>query len=353
MIVFNKTHRITSLDGLRGIAILFVLVFHTFAHWGQVIPWTTFADFPFFKYGSFGVELFFLISGFVIYMTLENSQTLNQFLFRRWLRLFPAMLIASLFIYSTSFYLIERPFGSINFIDIFPGLLFIDPLIINKFQLFLKFNPIEGSFWSLYVEVKFYLLFGLLYFINKRSALLNLIVIFLISFVFKIGQQLSFFSFSAPINFFINDLLSLQYFGSFCVGACLYRALNASSQKHIFLSIILMFPTALILFNHYDEILISLLVYLFFLLTLLNKKVAHIVSNRYLIFCGFISYPLYLIHENSIIALTVKTHNVFPFIPNYLTPLPGILFILFVSFLIANYVEPFSKKYLSYLSNKS
>ena len=352
-IIFNNTQRISSLDGLRGIAIFFVLVFHTFAHWGQVIPWATFSDFPLFKYGSFGVELFFLISGFVIYMTLEKTLTLSEFLFRRWLRLFPAMLIATLFIYATSFYLKERPFGQINFIDIFPGLLFIDPNIINKLQYFFKLDPFEGSFWSLYVEVKFYILFGILYFINKKSALLNLIAIFLIAFTCKILQQLLFLSFPPFINFFIYDFLSLQYFGSFCVGACLYRALNEASQKFIVLSFILMIPTALIIFTEYDDYLISAIVYLFFLLTLFNIKVAHLVGNQYLTFLGFISYPLYLIHENSLVALTVKTHNFFLFIPDFLTPFPGIFFILLVSYLIAKYCEPFFKNYMSSLFKKS
>jgi hypothetical protein len=352
-VIVNNTHRVISLDGLRGIAIFFVVVFHTFAHWGNVIPWATFSEFPFFKYGSFGVELFFLISGFVIYMTLEKTQNLYEFLFRRWLRLFPAMLFASIFIYATSFYFIERPFGQVNVVDIFPGLLFIDPNIINKFQNFTKFVPIEGSFWSLYVEVKFYVIFGFLYFINKKSALFNLIAIFLITFLYNICQQISLFSFIPSVNFFIYDLLSLQYFGSFCVGACLYRALNESNQKFITLSFILMFPTTLIIFNKYDDFFVSALVYLFFLLTLLNRKVAHFVSNQYLTFLGFISYPLYLLHENSLIALTIKTHNFLFFIPDFLTPLPGIFLILLVSFLIAKYFEPYCKNCLISLFKKS
>ena len=56
--------RLTSLDGLRGIAILFVMGFHYFYALadGATYPYgDTFANFFAFKYGYLGVELFFII----------------------------------------------------------------------------------------------------------------------------------------------------------------------------------------------------------------------------------------------------------------------------------------------------
>ena len=95
--------RISYLDGHRGIAILLVLLYHAFSRWTELVPYgNDFADFPLFRFGYLGVELFFLISGFVILMTLEKFNSFTEFMYHRWLRLFPAMLICSLFVFFTA-----------------------------------------------------------------------------------------------------------------------------------------------------------------------------------------------------------------------------------------------------------
>ncbi len=73
--------RLDALDGLRGVAILLVMGFHFFHHLespyykSHLYPYgERFAAIPLFQYGYLGVELFFIISGFVIALTLEKSQ---------------------------------------------------------------------------------------------------------------------------------------------------------------------------------------------------------------------------------------------------------------------------------------
>jgi peptidoglycan/LPS O-acetylase OafA/YrhL len=68
--------RLRSIDGLRALAALGVVAYH---YWD---PWT--------YYGMLGVELFFVISGFVILMTLERGRPLPAFAFARIARLYPA-----------------------------------------------------------------------------------------------------------------------------------------------------------------------------------------------------------------------------------------------------------------------
>jgi len=53
-------------------------------------------EFSCYKFGFFGVQLFFMISGFVILMSLEKTEGFFHFIYKRWIRLFPALLIASL-----------------------------------------------------------------------------------------------------------------------------------------------------------------------------------------------------------------------------------------------------------------
>jgi len=95
-----KNNRIAFLDGLRGLAILGVLIFHAYGSFPQHLPsGDRFVVVPI-RLGYVGVQLFFIISGFVILMTLEKCSTLFDFGVRRWLRLFPAMLFASVLIFS-------------------------------------------------------------------------------------------------------------------------------------------------------------------------------------------------------------------------------------------------------------
>lgn len=124
--------RISYLDGHRGIAILAVVFFHAYARWSDIVPYGEEYKNPF-KFGWLGVQLFFLISGFVILMTLEKCANFGDFLYKRWLRLFPAMLICSSIILATGQIFNERPAGPVTVIGILPGLLFIEPSWFKHF----------------------------------------------------------------------------------------------------------------------------------------------------------------------------------------------------------------------------
>ena len=125
--------RVAYIDGLRGIAILGVIFFHAYSRWGGVESYNQNQFFiDLFSHGWLGVQLFFAISGYVIYMSILRYENILMFLIARYLRLFPAMLIAALLIYSTSFFIPERPLGYSSIIDFLPSLTFIDPGLLSK-----------------------------------------------------------------------------------------------------------------------------------------------------------------------------------------------------------------------------
>src|SRR6187200_1820250 len=72
--------RLRGLDGLRGIAVLAVMAYHY--------------DEQRAHYGLLGVEMFFVISGFVILMTMEKTNSLFAFVWHRAARLYPAYLLS-------------------------------------------------------------------------------------------------------------------------------------------------------------------------------------------------------------------------------------------------------------------
>ena len=97
------SQRLRALDGLRGVAILLVMGFHYFYHLesfyykSTLYPYgETFSSVLIFKYGYMGVELFFIISGFVIAMTLEASRSVIDFVIRRFARIWPALIVSAI-----------------------------------------------------------------------------------------------------------------------------------------------------------------------------------------------------------------------------------------------------------------
>lgn len=90
--------RIGYLDGLCGAAILFVLLYqYTNCDYVRFFPnGAMLAALPVLDHGWVGVNILFLISGCVFILTLERCSTFGPFLARRWLRLFPVMLITSM-----------------------------------------------------------------------------------------------------------------------------------------------------------------------------------------------------------------------------------------------------------------
>lgn len=335
--------RIKYLDGLRGIAILLVILYHALGVEGYENAFHynhKYNEFPLFKYGFLGVELFFLISGFVILMTLEKSKNFINFMYRRWVRLFPAMLIATILSYTTVSIFYERPFGQPNIYSVIPGLLFIEPTLLGKIFNY-EFIKLVGSFWSLYVEMMFYIIFGLSYFLLKRNKALIILFSLYIYAVIGLYYPLKF------SNLFI-------YYGWFTSGCLAYLyIMKGKSKIYLFLSIIIFIIS--LLFNHtfynnngqpfpfIEYLVYGILIVFIFFIPIIFEKSRNIIGNRLFLFIGFISYPLYLIHENFMISMITKL-QVYNIIPEFLLPILPILILIAISYLIAKWVEPFIRK---------
>jgi peptidoglycan/LPS O-acetylase OafA/YrhL len=339
MLIMN---RIKYLDGLRGIAILLVISHHAFTRWTFMLPYKNeYTDFIVFHTGWLGVQLFFMISGFVILMTLEKCENFHEFIKKRWLRLFPAMLIASLISYFSAFYFVERTTGIPQLNDFFSGLLFIEPTWINTI-FNIDSDVLEGGFWSLFVEVKFYCIFGILYFLFGQNKAIGVIsALFILAFLTKIISQTN--ETTLAINNIMNGM-SFIYFGWFAIGALVYLYTKSRNiyllYQTFFLSIISIIYTAI---SHQKPIMVlcsSIFVLLFFLIPVFSKEMQGVFKFKVFYFIGFVSYPLYLIHENMMISLIIKLNNIFPQIHGLLLPILPILFIVFISYLIAQYLEP-------------
>lgn len=144
--------RVETIDVFRGIAILLVVLYHFTARLPADAMHISGAAMPPIYFGWVGVYVFFAISGYCIYLTLERSTSIALFLARRFSRIYPAFLAAALFLFA---YGVLVPLPSIpdagfherssTLVDLVLNLLFIgDGRWVN------------GSFWSIAVEIKFY-----------------------------------------------------------------------------------------------------------------------------------------------------------------------------------------------------
>ena len=145
----KKTERQPSIDLLRFIAAMMVATMH----WGLEVGSERYQgiyDVPIFgdlvKNGGFGVSIFFVISGFVIIGTAQKYNAI-EFIFARFTRLFPGLLISMLIVLIVGTHFImpyEKPFTSL-FHSIF-----------LTYQV-AGVQPLATPLWTLIIEIKFYI----------------------------------------------------------------------------------------------------------------------------------------------------------------------------------------------------
>lgn len=331
-----KISRITHLDGMRGVAIILVVLYHAFKRWPEFYPYgSRFVDSPVLAQGIVGVFLFFMISGYVIFMTLDRAPSFGVFFAHRWLRLWPAMLIASLLVFGTAV-LFHRPHGMPALRDLVPGLTFVRPSwwapVLGS-----SVTDLEGSFWSLYVEMKFYVIVGAVYFLaGPRAALIVLIGGFLLPIAMHAIAGATMLDRAAL-------MLSSQFWGWFAAGALYYRA--NGRRGHLLLALLISMVAAwqsdlTMLQSDIGIKLASVAVALFFGLAMLSKRLQAVLSSPFLLFSGAVSYPLYLIHENAMVSMIGTVGRAAPWLPSVLVPVLPIAVLVLVAWLISDRGEP-------------
>lgn len=167
MAVSGRETRLYALDGLRLLAALMVVFYHYVA---LAEPWghSTSTIFPtahrFAQYGWLGVEVFFLISGFVICMSVWG-RTAGDFAVSRLSRLFPAYWVAVLL---TA--VVVKTWPVISNIEGWGT-------VITNLSMLQGGNgtaPVDEVYWTLFVELKFYLLMAVVVFfgVTYRNCLI-------------------------------------------------------------------------------------------------------------------------------------------------------------------------------------
>lgn len=196
--LLDKT-KIASLDGLRGIAILMILNAHVFLVWDYFAgnDNTVYGkDINFMIHtvqaGNIGVELFFVLSGFLIYNSIKNKKPeFFQFMAHRYLRLLPIVLVivVPMVLVSILNVVLVDQNGSEEKIS---GLFYLGTVLINNvtFLQIFKAPLFLEWMWVLVYEVYFYILAGILLIVLNNRITKSWPGFFLVSFAVLASQIL-------------------------------------------------------------------------------------------------------------------------------------------------------------------
>jgi peptidoglycan/LPS O-acetylase OafA/YrhL len=312
----SGVHRFEEVDSLRGLAALFVVFFHCLLLWNAALPWWLTAamktPLSLMVAGSQAVYLFFVMSGFVLFLPYKRPKGSSQYsiyVTKRVCRIYLPYLPALLFAVAADL-LFYRPVPGF-----YEHVLWIRPFSIKVFIehiLFLGVYPpyqLNLAFWSLVQEMRLSLIYPLIAFIALRSSLLRGMALSVI--LVAVG---SFGDVHAPMWFW----LTLNCTGMFIAGATLARHLD---QVMSFMQIrggwfrFGVFLFALIPLWLVDaqklwlprstwvlpcHVIGVILILILALTTVHFKRFLHLAPMRWL---GKVSYSLYLLHGTVLYSL--------------------------------------------------
>lgn len=212
------------IEQLRGIAVLLVVLYH----YTNRIPHTFMgAAYPpsieFFS-GKIGVYLFFIISGLLIAKTLERTSSLGEFFAMRASRIWPLFILACVitFVWAHCFSTPVVPEGIKDFsvkgrtvLDLIGNIFFLEEL---------GFDWIDGAYWSILVELKYYFIVGLfaylfrdrfVEFFARAAIILGTLDISL--YLLSGGEGYT------VLNKILHGLFIAQYLPFFALGMLIYK----------------------------------------------------------------------------------------------------------------------------------
>ncbi len=288
--ITNDIGRIGELDGLRGIAAIGVVVYHYTSDydrvWGHSNSFT--ASFPI---GAWGVQLFFVISGFVVLMTLEKTPRIASFVRNRCARLFPAYWLAIFItlgvVHSLGLPGRERsPFEAL--------------VNATMLQGFVGIENVDGPYWTLHVELCFYVLMGIVVLCGGSRLIIHIITFAAI--VGLLNAKLGWWSEWTGVWRLERAWPLRHHLPFFLYGLVLYKIRMHGWKRHgIWLAIAL----ALLMVSkwHWMSLLVACV-----MLVCTQFKV-NLLTIKPLLFLGTISYSLYLIHANVGYALIYNAYQ--------------------------------------------
>lgn len=329
-------NKIESLIFLRAIAVLLVC----FCHFAKPLS-AGYVYSPIFlwinDYGKYGVEMFFVISGFVIPFSLERAnyqiKDYFTFLWKRVIRLHPAYLVAIALTLIITYFSFKQKH------EAFPETI---SSITNSILCFQNLG-LNAVFWTLKIEAEYYIFIGLFFILLKQF---KSIALYLVIPALLIASQFDYFN-------GVELLKHLVFFLIGTVGFLIYSKRGKALYNYVLLGLLIIFS---FLFTTIPGIIDSIPASIAGACTIAFILLYKGRTPKSMRFIGNISYSMYLIHypiAKQLIRLLMR------FLPS---PIAWVLFfiafiiVIPVAWLFYQYIEEPSEKQsrkIKYLSAKA
>jgi len=336
------SQRFKELDGLRGIAAMWVVIFHlTFGvhhHW--LAGDRAFADLVtpggFNVQGLMGVDLFFVISGFVITLTAERCVTVGKFASARFCRLFPVYWFAVLLTAAVETF-DPIPQSSVGF-----GQVLVNLTMLNAFM---RVPSVDPSYWTLAVELAFY---GMVALVLASKNLANIVQI---GFFWVIASSATLYAFKVSgtiIPWRLDTAFAMSHAGLFYAGILFYRVRRDGWSPLACMLLAVCFISRCLLLP-WDQQIIEIGIFSVFGLAVEGR--VPLLSSRPFVYLGAISYSIYLVHQviGFHIQLILERSGVHSWSNLFATLIILIILASFMTFFIE---RPFSEKIRKALSRR-
>lgn len=352
-----KTNRFYQIDLFRFIAAIGIMLAHYLfrGHRADNLSEISFAELgDWMKYFFVFIDLFFIISGFVIALSIRGK-SLKEYFKSRVLRVFSVYWICALITFLTII-AFGAPRFTATLVQFLANLTLMHDLV--------GIESLDGVYWTMVVEVKFYLL-SLLYLITLKFKKISIATCAYL----WLGLSVIYIFFGhTTIMYLANVALIFEWAPAFIAGmlmADIYKKQHLSTTNII----ALLTCIALSMFHrlnylkvasiHYNVsvsetlvLALILLMYLLVFLVVIGKL--RFLNKSIFIYLGILTYPLYLLHQNIgyIIFNNLNEH-----FNKYLLLTFTILFMLLISYALNRWVEApitlYLNKVLSHLDKKT
>ncbi len=273
--------RMVELDALRGIAAVAVLGYHFTTRYEEQIGHVGGA-LTNLALGRYGVFLFFMISGFVIFMTLERTRTAADFVVSRFSRLFPGYWAA---LALTSLVLLVAGLP----VQRLPAEQWL--LNITMVQEILGAEHLDGSYWTLQVELFFYAQMLFWFALGKLGRIHWIIGGWLLLATAEGLCEKDHWHFS----YWIRELLILRFIPFFALGILFYRMRRYPAELRLNLGMVVLALVAIAVGERAVFLPVALVCCAIFALFVRGRL--GFLDTPVLAFLGGISYALYLVHQ--------------------------------------------------------
>jgi peptidoglycan/LPS O-acetylase OafA/YrhL len=339
-------NRLLGIDFLRVLSLLIVVLSHY-----NLIPWLPLS-------GTHGVVIFFMISGYCIELTSRKKSEVSDFALARFWRLIPTFVFCAFLItFIENIFPYLRPDRIQTFWDFLLNVTCMPTLDIPcgiatllSNGAFGRYLTVDGAFWSLSVEFKYYVFFALLFYILKQKDSASFIIslsglaAFLTSFLFA-GTRLNmlnnfflylpFFAFGMGYYIFKNENPNLGKF-SMMVSLAVFIVLSYVGVNHVSMNLsqsnLLSYAACFAIFFFCMQLIPSF-----------SKNLSPLLS-----YLGLLTYPLYLVHQDLGYMIIAALESIFGHIASALIAVASVSILAYlVNIYFESKLVPFIKKNLT------